>query len=590
MSVRTTQAAAIGAKTGGRARRGACPVFARELAVMGSRFSTYVVRVVFAGTILLFMYLSGFRRFADRMDIGAMAALGRQLFEVFAWSLFVIGTALAPVVVAGAIVEEKQRRTLGLLLATDIGAFRIVTDKLCARILQLVLLLLAAVPLMATVQLFGGVSSGDVIKVFLFTFASIVQAAGVAFFFSTIFTKAYTAVIASELCIVALPAFVLMLFGQLGLMADPVVLALFFGGPLLCLMHLGASTVDYTWQYALAAGLGWATVLLLLSAFLLTRMANWSAAALLARWHKRVNRFYEAINFTHVRVPIFKRKEVGANPIAWYELHGKVPGRSLYLLRTTILLVVGLGFAYTLMSGDMFGLGFQLPMVCGQFLLVLLAVSVLASSAINSEKAQTTLELLRLTDVTFRELVLAKCLGVLKRAVPFAVLTIAHIALFVSAGFMSTQSVLIILELAVFAVFFACLGLYLSSRFRKPRSSVTVILLLLFVINTAPFVWGGLTGESWLLCFDPVFWVGTTVEGSMLGYEAGSYELPRDIVDVFQSFFGARIPSSYRPGTVRVPFDIFLPVVLGVLAVFVGVSFVLYWRLSRSSTWARGGE
>jgi ABC-type transport system involved in multi-copper enzyme maturation permease subunit len=69
--------------------------------------------------------------------------------------IMVIG--LTPVYACGAIIEEKQRRTLELLFTTQLTDREIVLGKLGARIAHLAMIVLASSPLLVFVQLWGGI-------------------------------------------------------------------------------------------------------------------------------------------------------------------------------------------------------------------------------------------------------------------------------------------------------------------------------------------------------------------------------------------------------------------------------------------------
>ena len=78
----------------------------------------------------------------------------------------------APVASATAVAHEKDRRTFVLLLMTDLSDVEIVVGKLVASLLQILTLLLTSLPVFCLCLLLGGVSFGQVIDVFLVTFAA----------------------------------------------------------------------------------------------------------------------------------------------------------------------------------------------------------------------------------------------------------------------------------------------------------------------------------------------------------------------------------------------------------------------------------
>jgi ABC-type transport system involved in multi-copper enzyme maturation permease subunit len=89
---------------------------------------------------------------------------------------------LAPVYVAGAIAEERERRTLEFLLATDLGPAEIVVSKLSARLLNLALLLLSGLPVLALTQLLGGVDPLRVVVGFAATGLTMLSVGSLALF------------------------------------------------------------------------------------------------------------------------------------------------------------------------------------------------------------------------------------------------------------------------------------------------------------------------------------------------------------------------------------------------------------------------
>ena len=94
----------------------------------------------------------------------AMASFGRNFFLIAA-GLFMIVLPLAAMVFASAIVaSETVRKRLPLLLVTPLGSGAIVGSKAASIFTRVTLgFFVAALPLMAILQLFGGVDSTMVI-------------------------------------------------------------------------------------------------------------------------------------------------------------------------------------------------------------------------------------------------------------------------------------------------------------------------------------------------------------------------------------------------------------------------------------------
>src|SRR5262249_25579729 len=89
---------------------------------------------------------------------------------------------LTPVLTAGAIAEEKQRRTLDGLLTTHLRDREIILGKLVSRLAQMALLLLAGLPVLGFMQLLGGVDPQLVMAGFGLTLLTMLSLASLGIF------------------------------------------------------------------------------------------------------------------------------------------------------------------------------------------------------------------------------------------------------------------------------------------------------------------------------------------------------------------------------------------------------------------------
>jgi ABC-type transport system involved in multi-copper enzyme maturation permease subunit len=146
------------------------PVLSCELLRCGRRERYVLFRCLYAAVLLGVLgwaYLSWFAGRGDSVrdllwvegvlsptDLPKFAG---RFFTAFLTAQLVVVLLLTPVYVAGAVAEERERRTLEFLLATDLSPGEIVVSKLSARLLNLALLLLTGLPVLALTQLWGGV-------------------------------------------------------------------------------------------------------------------------------------------------------------------------------------------------------------------------------------------------------------------------------------------------------------------------------------------------------------------------------------------------------------------------------------------------
>jgi len=140
------------------------PVFVYEVVRLGRRLSTVLWRLFYVlamMAVLGMMYLSW--RDEHRGSRGgtinplALAEFATEFFYVFQALQYLAVVMLTPAYVAGCIADEKERKTLEFLLATDLSGHEIVFGKLAARVMTLLMFVLAGLPVVAFLQLFGGI-------------------------------------------------------------------------------------------------------------------------------------------------------------------------------------------------------------------------------------------------------------------------------------------------------------------------------------------------------------------------------------------------------------------------------------------------
>lgn len=143
------------------------PVFVYEIRRLGRRKSTFVLRglyVVAVCGLLLVVYVSWLED-AGYFNYNAPSVISPQklsnfasrFFYQFQFLQFAVLAFITPAYVAGSIADEKEKKTLEFLLATDLRNREIVFGKLAARVATLLAYILAGLPVLAFLQLFGGI-------------------------------------------------------------------------------------------------------------------------------------------------------------------------------------------------------------------------------------------------------------------------------------------------------------------------------------------------------------------------------------------------------------------------------------------------
>jgi len=172
------------------------PVFYWDLVRNTRRMGLVNLRTLYLVLLLFILYqvfVATFRQFWP-FDVGTASPgdLARFSFGLFFTFLTVqMATLLlvTPATTAGAIAEERERRSLPFLLATDLRDHEIVLGKFAARLVPLLGLVLAGVPVFASLQLLGGIDLGLVAICFAGTLATALSVAGFCTLLSVVFAR-----------------------------------------------------------------------------------------------------------------------------------------------------------------------------------------------------------------------------------------------------------------------------------------------------------------------------------------------------------------------------------------------------------------
>jgi ABC-type Na+ efflux pump permease subunit len=157
-----------------------------EILRAGRRTGTLAVaRTAMGGLLLAAMWALWAASFTgDEATLGGSGtAIGKRLnqfAESFAVTFFIVQATvallLAPVFVAGAIFEERETRSGEVLLTTELTRREVYVGKLGARIVQVLLVVMAGMPILFLTQLWGGVSMGMILVNYAATMIAIVGA------------------------------------------------------------------------------------------------------------------------------------------------------------------------------------------------------------------------------------------------------------------------------------------------------------------------------------------------------------------------------------------------------------------------------
>ena len=150
------------------------PVFIREAVTAPRRPRLYISRAAYVSGLLVLMCTAWLLLAGTQVvrNVSDMARFGALLFHILAPLQLALALFFSALLAASGVAQEKDRRTLVLLLLTNLTNSEIVLGKLLAAMLNVLVLLAASLPLFMLTTLFGGVSFEQIARVFAVSLAT----------------------------------------------------------------------------------------------------------------------------------------------------------------------------------------------------------------------------------------------------------------------------------------------------------------------------------------------------------------------------------------------------------------------------------
>jgi ABC-2 type transport system permease protein len=140
----------------------------------------YMAMLSLAAYLFVVLSFSGGRRGVS------YAALGTGAFTTLAIVQLALVCLFTPGLAAGAVSGERERQTLDVLLVSGVSALSVIWGKLVASVAFILLLILAALPLFATVFVFGGIDLEQFAVAQMITASTAITIAAVSLLLSTV--------------------------------------------------------------------------------------------------------------------------------------------------------------------------------------------------------------------------------------------------------------------------------------------------------------------------------------------------------------------------------------------------------------------
>ena len=472
------------------------PVFARELVTAPRRVKHYVARGVYVAALLMLMgtawlVLAGSQTIRN---YGDLARFGSMLFQILAPLQLAVAIFFSALFTASSVSQEKDRKTLVLLLMTELSNFELVVGKLCASLLTVIVLLLAALPVFMSLLLVGGVNVSQILGVFAVTIASAVAVGSLGSTIALWREKTFQALAMTALSIVALFAFSEVLiylgsdqwFGGQDFMLwaksfSPWRSVLLATAPAAGDLSIGGFGVRPEFLFLLIA----ICFALLVNSVAIWRVRLWNPARTIRQTQVSGDAGADGSaaelgsdeEQTMQQAP---HRVVGAYPVLWREVQTWAYGKRVLAVRLGYLLLAcfALWGTHALVESGNVSIT-VLPF----FLISLFLVNSQAVTAISTERDMKTLDLLLVTDVTPREFIFGKLVGVFFNTKEMVALPIIVCGLLFWWGAIGVEDGIYLgLGLCVINLFVAVLGLHCGLIHENSRISIATSLGTVFFL------------------------------------------------------------------------------------------------------------
>ena len=508
------------------------PVFTREAITTPRRARFYIFRTVYVTALLVLMSTAWLVVAGTQIirNIGDMARFGSILFQILAPLQLALVLFLSALRSAGSVAQEKDRNTLILLLMTRMTNQELVLGKLLASLLNVLVMLGVALPVFMMIVLFGGVSFGQVARVFAVTLCTALVAGSLGSTLAFWREKTFQTLSLTALIVM----FWVGTWESIGLMSGNVpglgvsykTIATGFS-PLSAIFAATSPSISTGSTMGFFAD---GVNLFVIFGILLTMLLNIWAIARVRVWNptrevrpgqeEDAGEQQSIWGVEHdlgqdkalassgddaeearaghvdarVRTASMNSREVWDNPVLWREICTWAYGRKVLVIRFGYLLLfvfVAAALYLAIAKGAVAYSGDDLTTVIPAsakplapfFLVSLVIVNALAVTSITNERDGRSLDLLLVTDLSPKEFLFGKLGGVFWVTKEMIVLPLLLcVYLWFSGGVSFENLIYVVIGLLVMNVFVSMLGIHCGMTYANSRSAISVSLGTVFFL------------------------------------------------------------------------------------------------------------
>lgn len=183
------------------------PILERELKTRMRTWRTPIVLMIYLlllGIVVTLFFVINEERYMYSYGSSFNPELAVHIYNLIMIGQFVVLMLILPAFSATSISGERERQTLDLMLCTDLSPWKIIFGKITASLSFVFLIIIASMPFMGIVFLFGGISIFEIVRVVLFYMITSFLVCSIGLFCSTMFKKVVTSIIMTYLIMIVL--------------------------------------------------------------------------------------------------------------------------------------------------------------------------------------------------------------------------------------------------------------------------------------------------------------------------------------------------------------------------------------------------
>lgn len=502
------------------------PIFTRELVTAPRRPQHFINRTAYAFGLFLLMVTAWLVMVGTQevRTVGDVSRFGAMLFQILAPLQLALVTFLAAQSAASGIAQEKDRRTILLLLMTRLTNHELVLGKLLASLLDVLVMVLAGLPVFVLMTLFGGISFDQISRVFAVTLVTALAAGSLGSTVALAREKTFQSLAITTLVLVlwiGVWEVVAAVAGNRELSGVPIAWLATATSPLramLAAVRPFGDAMDGFVPGEIAFVVFAACAIAGLNSLSIWRLRAWNlgrdnapaqtepeSAGIWSADHdvkaletrigssisNAVNDAAEAARAEHVDARVRRTsqasREVWDNPVLWREVCTWAYGRKVLVIRVAYLIVfvmAAAGVFWAVQSGAALAKvsgGDAVPAaalaLAPFFLVSAVIVNALAVTSITNERDGGSLDLLLVTDLTPPEFIFGKMLGVAYVTREMITLPLVLcLYLWMSGGLSLENLIWLLMGQVVMSIFVIMLGIHCGMHYANSRSAIGVSL------------------------------------------------------------------------------------------------------------------